>query len=674
MAPIEHPVALANAAWRTWRAPGLARRAHYEVVRRAGRLQAAEQRWQATNPPPGAVLRPAGMTVPALATPGDPTLVGATEILLYGAVAVPVPMATGWHRHPLTGHPFDGAAHWSTMSDASAEAGDIKDIWEPARLGWLLPRLRLWASSNDDTVAEEIWAVVEDWQRSNPPYLGPNWMCGQETSLRTITVMLLADALSASPSTTDERRRAVGRLVHDAVGRVGPTLGYALSQRNNHAISEAGFLWSASVLAPWLPDAAGLRRRGARALTEAVTDQFDRDGSYSQHSPTYQRVALHVLLWCLAVSRATGEPAPDGVAEAVARSVPHLRSLLAPASDGRVPNLGGNDGALVFDLAPAGIDDLRPVLAHAAAATDQDSGLGPGPWDDEGAWFGLASSSSVPSSVGEPSPTYRPVVPSRSIHALTRGPAHAVLRAGPLSHRPAHADQLHVDIWLGGSPVAVDAGSYRYTAPAPWGNALADETVHNLPRVPGRPQAVRAGRFFWRTWEEAVVLDRHHDDHSSTVVARLTLPGGIVLRRAVTVSDGLVAVVDHAVGAAVAIRWNLMPDVTVDVGGDATTVLGDGWQARFQHTGAADVRIPEDDDPTSGWHAPHYGRREPLIALEYGSTPDVNAVAVFTAATGTAAVDVLGTVATALTDTRSDDAASLSTAVAVADAVASATN
>ena len=660
MTTIGNPIELAGAVWQTWGAPGLIRRARYEVVRRSGRLRTAEQRWQTTSPPVGASLRPAGIVVPAGITPPGPSSVVADEILLYGAVAVPVPRGEGWHRHPLTDHRFDAGAHWSDLSDAAADAGDIKDVWEPARLGWLLPRLRSWAASGDDGIAEGIWAVIEDWRRSNPPYLGPNWMCGQETSLRTITVMLLADALSDSPATTDERRHLVAGMVHDAVGRVAPTLGYALSQRNNHAISEAGFLWSASVLAPWLPDAAGLRARAARALTEAAADQVADDGSYSQHSPTYQRVALHVLLWSLAVSRSSGEPAPRGVTEAVARSVPHLQSLLVPDGDGRVPNLGGNDGALVFDLAPGGIDDLRPVVAHAAAATGRDSGLGPGPWDEEAAWFGLPSVSAVDVAVGR-SPAPGAKRWSVSTHALTRGSTHAVLRAGPLSHRPAHADQLHLDVWLAGSPVAVDAGSYRYTAPAPWGNALADEAVHNLPRVPGQAQAVRAGRFFWRSWQEAEIFDRHQDDRSSTMVARLTLPDGTVIRRTVTVVDGLVAVVDHAAGTPIEVRWNLVREVAVGGAGDATTAAGAGWQARFEHHGPATVGTPDDDDPTSGWHAPRYGRREPLTALVYGTKPGANAVAVFAADHH---ADRLSAVIATLTTRRSDGAASVSAAIA----------
>lgn len=592
---------VATAAWRTWGARGLVRRAGYEAVKRSGRLRDREDRWTRRPDDGRRPLRSVGL-VPQVGPPsGRLVTPTATGIELYGGLVVPATVPPDWHRHPLTGHEYPTGGHWSAIGDHDVAAGDVKDLWELGRLGWLHPLARHWASTRDDAAAELVWLVIEDWYHRNPPYRGPHWMCGQETSLRAISVMFLAEALDASGATTDERRLLVAGLVDEAVGRVAPTLGYALSQRNNHATSEAAFLWTASVLAPWLPGADRLRARSARALTEAVADQVAADGSHSQHSPTYHRVALHALLWCLAVARGTGTPAPTGVEGAVGRSVPHLRGLLAPGSDGRVPNLGGNDGALVFDLTAGPIGDLRPLLAHASAATDQASGLGPGPWDEEAAWFGLAPVEGAP----------RLPLLGIATHPLTRGTAHAVLRAGPLRHRPAHADQLHVDVWIGGVPVAADPGSYRYTAPEPWGNALSGEDVHNLPRVAGVPQAERAGRFFWRSWSEATVEDRLDHDDLAAITARLELPDGTTLRRLVAVADGVVVVVDRSTGAGATVRWNLAAGTEVRSEDEVTRLSGPTWVGLLVPADAPQLPVPSDDEPASGWQATTYAVREP---------------------------------------------------------------
>lgn len=607
---------LAAAVWRTWGARGIARRTNYELAKRSGRIRRAEAAWLADVPRSAHGIGPLGVDP----QPSPDALRSGASVVLYGALDVGTQIPPDWHRHPLTGFAYDANVHWSALSDATVDSGDIKDLWELSRFGWLFPTLRRWATDGDDADAERIWTVFEHWVAMNPAYVGPHWMCAQETSLRAITMLFLADALRASAATTPARQALVAALVRDSVGRVKPTMGYALSQRNNHAISEAGFLWSATVLVDNLPEARRLRRTATRSLAEAVSDQFDADGSYAQHSPTYHRLALHVLLWCLFVERVTGEAAPEGVADAVRRSVPFLRSLLAPGSAGRVPNMGGNDGALLFALVPTEITDFRPVIAHAAASTDQASGLGPGPWDAEAAWFGWE-------------PTDRPgplAAPPITVHSLSPGTTHAVLRAGRLQHRPAHADQLHTDVWLRGVPVAVDAGSYRYTAPSPWGNALADEGVHNVPRREGAPQATRGGRFFWRRWTEANVTFSSHDATQTAVLAELRAPDGTSIRRLVAATQDLVVVIDEATRPVV-VRWNLVAGTEPACDSTRTEVHGSAWRAVIRHGVGARSSRGEDDAPSSGWHAPTYAVREPLIALEVPSA-EGRTVTCFTAA------------------------------------------
>lgn len=426
-------------------------------------------------------------------------------------------------------------------------------------------------------------------------------MCGQETSLRGISLLLIADGLQSHLAPDD--RTMISETLVRSVERVLPTLRYALSQRNNHAISEAGFIWGASVLIDH-PQAQRWRRRAERALRQAIDDQFLPDGSYAQHSPTYHRLALQVLLWVLRVGALTGVAPPSGVREAVERSIPFLTELVAPESEGRVPNLGGNDGALLFDLSPVAITDLRPVLVHAHAAVGWPSPFPPGPWDAEAQCFGYEVVHTEA----------RPERSSRiAVHALTRGSAHAVLRAGPLRHRPAHADQLHLDVWLSGQAVAMDAGSFRYTAPAPWGNALAEESVHNLPSRPGSPQAARAGRFFWRSWTEAEIV-MAAEGEIPVRLARLTLPDGSSLHRLVAVSAERVLVIDQG-DEHMMVRWNLPPGTDVAHASGRGSFVGDGWSGMALGGERWELPQPSDDDPVSGWHSPTYGVREPLRAV-----------------------------------------------------------
>lgn len=612
---------LARSVYRTWRPAGLARRARYEIERRAGRHAAAERRWLAELDRDRLSLRLLDLSGPVDASPA-PT--GSPEgITLYGGLPVDTTVPPAWTVHPLTGHRYDPAAHWSTFSDADPTTGDIKDVWELARLSWLLPIVRRWRIDGDATAGETAWLVLDDWVSENPAYVGVGWMCGQESSLRATTAMLAASALATSPATTAERNHRVAVLVGETVGRVLPTLSYALSQRNNHAISEAAFLWTASLLLDGLPDATAIRRRAATVLDVALRDQLETDGAYAQHSPTYQRLALHNLLWLLAVARHTGEPPPVGVTSAVTASTELLLRML-DVGTGRVPNLGNNDGSLLLDLSPCPIHDFRPVLVHAAAATDRPTPIPPGPWDDEATWLGLR-----PRRDGAAPPGSDPAGVAHHIHRGRR--SHAVLRAGPLRHRPANADQLHVDVWIDGTAVASDPGSFRYTATAPWANPFVTERAHNLPSVPGAPQAELRTRFLWDHWTEARIIGRVREPDHDVTDAELVLPGGAVLRRRVERRGDVHRITDRSSDPEAEVRWNLPPTavVTHDRSGTGTSATGDGWQAAFTHGPGARVLDRRDDDPLSGWASPTYGVRVPVLALVLPVGPSGEATAEF---------------------------------------------
>lgn len=588
----------ARALYRTWGAAGLRRRATYEMQRRTGAIPKAEERWLASLRGRDVRLSPVRPAVLPEVTSAPPDT---GIIALYGALELTPEWPASWHRHPLTGHTFD-LAHWSVLREGDPATGDIKDLWELGRLTWLGPFLQR-AAAGDDDAAEACWRHVESFASHNPPYSGPQWMCGQESALRGIMVSLVASTLRQHAVTTTNRLDLVADLVAATVGRVRPTIGYALSQRNNHAISEAAFLWTVPHLLDGLPHADRVGDEGARALSEAVADQFYEDGAYAQHSPTYERLAMHGLLWVLAVARAADASVPTGVLDAVRRSHSFLVSL-ADHSTGALPNLGGNDGALLFALTNRSIGDFRPALAHAAAAARIPTPIGDG--GEEASWFRLE-----PTTAGAVSEVGLGI----GHHVLRGRSSHAVLRAGAMRHRPAHADQLHVDVWIGGVNAAGDAGSFRYTAPSPWQNALADEEVHNVIRLPGEPQALRRGRFLWVRWCEARIVSRAHCGDVEGMLCELALLSGTTMRRFLGRTGDTYNVLDWSSDCGGLVRWNLPAGTTIDTSSGATTAYAHGWEASFTHGGMAQVLTPSDDNPRSGWVAPTYSKRQPVLAV-----------------------------------------------------------
>ncbi len=145
-----------------------------------------------------------------------------------------------WFLNPFQhkGHP-QWRLHWSEIAESSADAGDIKVVWELSRFSWALVLARAWRMSRDARYLSALQLWMQDWWRCNPPNTGPNWMCGQETSIRMINVLL---ALRLAGIEENFGAGLIG-FVEAHCRRVDLTTPYAIAQDNNHATSEAAGLF-----------------------------------------------------------------------------------------------------------------------------------------------------------------------------------------------------------------------------------------------------------------------------------------------------------------------------------------------------------------------------------------------------------------------------------------------
>ena len=109
-------------------------------------------------------------------------------------------------------------------------------------------------------------------------------------------------------TTTAERVAALAQMVAVSGRRIEAVLGYALSQRNNHGISEGVGLWTIGLLFPELRTAARWRDRGRQVLEDLGRALIYEDGSFAQHSVNYHRLMLHDYLWAIRLGDLHGRP------------------------------------------------------------------------------------------------------------------------------------------------------------------------------------------------------------------------------------------------------------------------------------------------------------------------------------------------------------------------------
>jgi len=546
---------------------------------------------------PGAALKAAPK---AAAEEIDARLSG--ETILFGAVPAPLDFSVPG--------PLD---HWTAYDRGRIDGRDVKFLWEPARFGWACDLARAYAAGGDERLKDFLAGRWTVFIRDNPPSRGPQWASGQEVALRLIH-LVFAEAVMG-PCIPD-----FGRVVAVHAARIPPTLLYAYAQDNNHLLSEAAGLFTAGAVLPDHPKADRWRRLGWRVFNRAVRRQFGPDGDYVQQSASYHRLALVLAVWTAAVAGQAGMAFPPETADRLAAGTRWLLALCDPDT-GRVPNLGPNDGARILPLSPVAHADYRPELQAAARMFLGRPAFDPGPWDAAGDWLGADKAGP------------RQAETARGSGGMIRLDhpdldSHAFLRAARFTGRPGHADQLHVDLWLGGENVALDPGTFSYNADPPWDNALQTAHHHNTLTVDGRDQMTRAGRFRYVDRAQAAVLEAgptraaaEHDGYRQL---------GLVHRRTLGAVPGGWRVADRVEGSdarrEIRLHW-LLPDwpwrlegarLTLDGPGGPLSLeisLPDGLPFEIALARAGEALIGPPPAPTMGWVSPTYAVKEPALSF-----------------------------------------------------------
>ena len=264
--------------------------------------------------------------------------------------------AAEWNRNPITGFRYP-IADWWRVTHLDPSTGDIKDVWEPARFGWIYDLVRGYAVTRSCTGVKELIYRFENFQRACPFYRGVQWSCGQEAAIRSF-------ALETPPP----ERKGILEFLGASGERIENGIHYALSQRNNHGLSEAaGLILIGLRLQDAHPKAKYWHKIGLRLILEQVEDQFAEDGWYIQHSFNYMRMALELVILVREATRNRGG-CFAGNDLAKIRAAYRLLLAVMDHQTGRVPNYGANDGSHILPFSVSDHNDFRPTAVLLAAS------------------------------------------------------------------------------------------------------------------------------------------------------------------------------------------------------------------------------------------------------------------------------------------------------------------
>ena len=549
-------------------------------------------------------------------------LEGRYDLLGYRDLTFRTDKPVDWHHDPV--HRCQAPlVFWSDVPYLDPKCGDHKIIWELNRhQHWLTLGRAFWLTG-DVRYRDRYITELSSWMAANPPLIGINWASMLELGFRSLS-WLWALAFFADLSTTGEPAWIVDLLLalDRQLAHIEQNLSYYFSP-NTHLLGEALALYVCSRSLPLLRASADREALGRRILLEQARRQVSPDGGHCERSTHYHRYTLDFYLLALIVARITKDPAALDFERTAARLADAARLLADDA--GELPQIGDDDGGMLFPITGRAPSDIRDSLAVAAGLLDRPYLRIDSP-PEETYWL-LAHPSLAPA-VEASTPSTRELPRSAALRdtgyyvSRSSGGDHLVIDGGVhgyLNGGHAHADALSLTLSVGGVPLLVDVGTGVYTIDQALRDRLRSSQMHNTLVVDGRSQSIGKGPFSWKTmarsrvhkWKTHQAFDYFegtHDGYWPIEHRRhiLTVPGDVMV------------VADFVSGKGVhtaAVHWHIDARWRTHVSDSSVTFVTGHAQCQLVVPRGHIECFEGDTESGLGWRAPVYGSVEPTTSL-----------------------------------------------------------
>lgn len=418
------------------------------------------------------------------------------KILGFSSIELDYGYPINWQFNPLTQKECDIKKKWYQIPDFDSEQGDIKVIWEISRFSQFVTLSRAYLLTQDEKYYRAFSEQLDDWLEKNPYPYGVNFKCGQECALRMVNAMLAYTVFKNCRLTTETDLQNVRELVSRCYRKILSNFFYAYRCiKNNHTLSEL----LGMVIGAWCCEDRVRLAKAFKLLDQVIEEQFTEDGGYIQYSFNYERLALQDLEVVLAIERKAGLALKDSSKKRMLRAA----ELMYQCQDqcGDMPNYGSNDGALVYPLTCCRYRDFRPAINAVHVLLTGDALYDKGKHEEELIWLGINDAG------------IRRKLPERESLAFEQAGLFTIRNAdswlmivlNKYHSRPAHMDQLHIDLWVHGINVLCDGGTFSYADET--GKKLVLNESHNTAVYEKVPQMNTEGAFMIYDWTSSKLIE-----------------------------------------------------------------------------------------------------------------------------------------------------------------------
>jgi len=416
-----------------------------------------------------------------------------------------------WQLNPLTAVSCDQKSKWYRIPDFDKKRGDIKVIWEASRFSHFLTFARAFLLTENEKYYNAFSEQLSSWLKQNSYGYGANFKCSQECSLRMVNTLLAYSVFRKAGIVTESDQSNVKDLVSRCYRKVLSNFFYAYKCiKNNHTISEL----MGMIVGAWCCGDQKQVNKAFRLLDEVIDEQFTDDGGYRQFSFNYQRLALQDIEVVLSVEDRVGRRLVDKSREKIKKASLLMYQCQDETND--MPNYGSNDGALVFPVTACAYRDFRPVINTIYALITGKRLYEDDCPQEELIWFskGKRLQQYGYEKVSKKSSQF----PEAGIFTIRNRNSWLMVVLNDYKSRPAHLDQLHLDLWVDGVNIFCDAGTYSYASEL--GRKLAKNESHNTAVVDRKPQMDTQGPFLIYNWSERRLGAVSENRFEGTVVSK----------------------------------------------------------------------------------------------------------------------------------------------------------
>jgi len=435
-----------------------------------------------------------------------------------------------WNRNPITKVKAGDSLSWNRLPDFG-EYGDIKLIWEASRFPQVYAFINAYAYTKDEKYAKACLGQIVDWIDANPYPNGVNYKCGQEITFRVIAWMVAVDYFRDFLSKEDEEK--IVQNIYVSILRVDANIDYAArAVKNNHSLSEAVGLILFGLYFEQFDESKRLLKRGINYLQRESVYQVYEDGSYIQHSFTYERLALDVLSFVIMISEKKGFNLPIEIKQRHEKMISFLNAFIQ--ENGWLPNYGTNDGANLFPISENDYRDFKPSLNFASALAFKSIIFSKN--DALIELFGLGIKKQQELEILQR-------FDDGGYYVLKNKNLFVYIRCHSYKNRPAQNDMLHLDVWYKGKNIFCDAGSFSYNTDKKFKNNFNGTVGHNTIMIDDENQMEQVLNFGWSNWTQSKLIHYEKDSFEGEHYG-YQKKCGIVCNRAVVVCEDRLTVVD----------------------------------------------------------------------------------------------------------------------------------